>query len=149
MCTQVGVRPVVRIAHGAHQKRLEEHTDRLGVAAAGVALLADRDQVGQAPQVQGGGPAGWQAERAWGKGVEWRQAASTPGREHAEWHQEQQAKENNDTSHGRRSPVGRYYAYRYDIVYLAYGVSYVYRSETFNTEVQVVTKDRGHGVAEW
>lgn len=76
----------MRVAHGAHQEGLEEHTDRLGVAATGVALLADRDQAGQASQVQGGGPEGRQAVRACGEGVDGRQAAAATEREHAERH---------------------------------------------------------------
>lgn len=44
-CTQVGVRPVMCFAYGAHEEILEEHQDRLGVPTYGVALLADRDEV--------------------------------------------------------------------------------------------------------
>lgn len=145
MCVQVGVCPVVRVAHGAHQETLEEYTDRLGVAATGVALLADRDQAGQTSEVQGDGPEGWQAVRACGEGVDGRQAAAAAERKHAERHQEQQAKENNDASHGRRSSVRRYYAYRYDIVWLAYGIPYAYRSETFSAGAQIVAKGEGAG----
>lgn len=42
---QVGVRAVVREPHGADEEGLEEHQDRLGVAAVRAALLADRDEV--------------------------------------------------------------------------------------------------------
>lgn len=34
----------MRVAHGAHEKGLEGHQDRLGLVAVGIALLADRDQ---------------------------------------------------------------------------------------------------------
>jgi len=46
----------VRVAHGAHEERLEGHQDRLGVVAAGVALLADRDETGQDEQTVQTGP---------------------------------------------------------------------------------------------
>lgn len=52
MHPQVGVRSVVRRAHGAHQEGLEEHHDRLGVVAGCAALLAVRDAAGQDQQVQ-------------------------------------------------------------------------------------------------